>query len=164
MRPLKPIPILLLLPSFPSFQWAPSSGQTQTLPASLQQPLPSFVLTLIRNRAAEWAARKATWMWGPLLPTHFHGMAKGGNGEPVVSEPCPPRAPSAPHILCASSRCCSTKEGIRISGQRYMRLVPSGILLWTPGTMSQCPKGDCVGLGRMCLTLGKWTLGTEEEE
>lgn len=87
-----------------------------------------------------------------------------GNGEPVVSEPCPPRAPSAPHILCASSRCCSTKEGIRISGQRYMRLVPSGILLWTPGTMSQCPKGDCVGLGRMCLTLGKWTLGTEEEE
>lgn len=81
---------------FPSFQWAPSPGQTQTLPASgpLHQPLPSFVLTLIRNTAAERAARKATWMWGPAL-THTPpwGGHRGKWGSLLCQNHVPPGHP-----------------------------------------------------------------------
>lgn len=83
---------------FPSFQWAPSPGQTQTLPASgpLHQPLPSFVLTLIRNTAAERAARKATWMWGPALT---HTPPWGGHRGKWGSLLCQNHVPSGHPLL-----------------------------------------------------------------
>lgn len=59
---------------------------------------------------------------------------------------CSPHHLCIPQVLQHQSRGCPSKsrlvvaEGPRISGQRDMRLVGSGILLWTHGPMSHCPK------------------------
>lgn len=66
----------------------------------LQQPLPSFVLTLIRNRAAERAARKAAWMWGPALT---HTPPWGGQRGKWGCLLCQKRVPPGHPLLHTSS-------------------------------------------------------------
>lgn len=56
------------------------------------------------------------------------GWPEGEMGMPVVSETCPPRAPSAPHIIPASPRRHSTKAGEAPANPTWLWLKGSGFL------------------------------------